>query len=244
MSKKNMNKSLKQRIKKEKERIKDIIRKKERVQTRYLKFATDEQILDLKYDYIKNFNDNEYKKYMKRLAKIANQRVKDIKDSNMDSYAVNHYYEKGGVFGQKYKNRESMIKEVNRIKGFLNNKSSTLEGIESIKRKAEQTIFRNTGLNVNFSGNKFNRFMKIFNIFAEILPEEVLAAEYRKILEFVNNWTNNNVDIELILDKAQENAHSMYINYMKEKGNMTNIEKDIYNIIDEQLNERIKYGIY
>lgn len=161
---------------------------------------------------------------------------------------MNEYYLKGGKFGKsKNTNRSEMIKESNRIWNFLRNKSSTIEGMEEIRRKGENTIFKNTGLRIDLSGEYGDTYYKIYNHFRSNLPEEIFMQYYEEITSYANmmsDFKSKEIASEDdILRMSEQYARELYIRYREEQlKEETQEEKEVWDEIDRILEQREKYG--
>lgn len=95
-------------------------------------------------------------KYAQKLAKRANARLKTLENNNINYYAYEHaeYYnkvmgrEKNRYYtGKKYKDKETLNRQINEMERFLDMETSTPKGIEKLNAKRIKT-FKEKGFDI------------------------------------------------------------------------------------------------
>ena len=95
-------------------------------------------------------------KYAQKLAKRANARLKTLENNNINYYAYEHaeYYNKAMgrennryYTGKKYKDKETLNRQINEMERFLDMETSTPKGIQKLNAKRIKT-FKEKGFDI------------------------------------------------------------------------------------------------
>ena len=139
------------------------------------------------------------KREVSRLASMANKRLVRLEKNGFeDSPAYKHWIESGGEkFSVRGKDYNELQKELARVRQFVNAKTSTIRGAQSVLK----AIAANTG--ANFKGKELwaqaSNFFRVASIIEQYIrnTEDVASAiGYQKIWTAINQYTQAN-DIDL-----------------------------------------------
>lgn len=139
------------------------------------------------------------KREVSRLASMANKRLVRLENNGFeDSPAYRQWIESGGKkFSVRGKDYNELQKELARVRQFVNAKTSTIRGAQSVLK----AIAANTG--ANFKGKELwaqaSNFFRVASMIEEYIrnTENVASAiGYQKIWTAINQYTQAN-DIDL-----------------------------------------------
>lgn len=139
------------------------------------------------------------KREVSRLASMANKRLVRLEKNGFeDSPAYKQWIESGGEkFSVRGKDYNELQKELARVRQFVNAKTSTIRGAQSVLK----AIAANTG--ANFKGKELwaqaSNFFRVANMIEQYIrnTEDVASAiGYQKIWTAINQYTQAN-DIDL-----------------------------------------------
>lgn len=139
------------------------------------------------------------KREVSRLASMANKRLVRLEDNGFeDSPAYKQWIESGGKkFSVRGKDYNALQKELARVRQFVNAKTSTIRGAQSVLK----AIAANTG--ANFKGKELwaqaSNFFRVASMIEQYIrnTEDVASAiGYQKIWTAINQYTQAN-DIDL-----------------------------------------------
>lgn len=139
------------------------------------------------------------KREVSRLASMANKRLVRLENNGFeDSPAYKQWIESGGEkFSVRGKDYNALQKELARVRQFVNAKTSTIRGAQSVLK----AIAANTG--ANFKGKELwaqaSNFFRVANMIEQYIrnTEDVASAiGYQKIWTAINQYTQAN-DIDL-----------------------------------------------
>lgn len=139
------------------------------------------------------------KREVSRLASMANKRLVRLENNGFeDSPAYKHWIESGGKkFSVRGKDYNELQKELARVRQFVNAKTSTIRGAQSVLK----AIAANTG--ANFKGKELwaqaSNFFRVASMIEQYIrnTEDVASAiGYQKIWTAINQYTQAN-DIDL-----------------------------------------------
>lgn len=139
------------------------------------------------------------KREVSRLASMANKRLVRLENNGFeDSPAYKQWIESGGKkFSVRGKDYNALQKELARVRQFVNAKTSTIRGAQSVLK----AIAANTG--ANFKGKELwaqaSNFFRVANMIEQYIrnTEDVASAiGYQKIWTAINQYTQAN-DIDL-----------------------------------------------
>lgn len=139
------------------------------------------------------------KREVSRLASMANKRLVRLENNGFeDSPAYKQWIESGGKkFSVRGKDYNALQKELARVRQFVNAKTSTIRGAQSVLK----AIAANTG--ANFKGKELwaqaSNFFRVASIIEQYIrnTEDVASAiGYQKIWTAINQYTQAN-DIDL-----------------------------------------------
>lgn len=151
------------------------------------------EIRHLKQDY------QSLKREVSRLASMANKRLVRLENNGFeDSPAYKQWIESGGEkFSVRGKDYNALQKELARVRQFVNAKTSTIRGAQSVLK----AIAANTG--ANFKGKELwaqaSNFFRVASMIEQYIrnTEDVASAiGYQKIWTAINQYTQAN-DIDL-----------------------------------------------
>lgn len=139
------------------------------------------------------------KREVSRLASMANKRLVRLENNGFeDSPAYKQWIESGGEkFSVRGKDYNELQKELARVRQFVNAKTSTIRGAQSILK----AIAANTG--ANFKGKELwaqaSNFFRVSSMIEQYIrnTEDVASAiGYQKIWTAINQYTQaNNIDL-------------------------------------------------
>lgn len=139
------------------------------------------------------------KREVSRLASMANKRLVRLENNGFeDSPAYKQWIESGGEkFSVRGKDYNALQKELARVRQFVNAKTSTIRGAQSVLK----AIAANTG--ANFKGKELwaqaSNFFRVASIIEQYIrnTEDVASAiGYQKIWTAINQYTQaNNIDL-------------------------------------------------
>lgn len=139
------------------------------------------------------------KREVSRLASMANKRLVRLENNGFeDSPAYKQWIESGGKkFSVRGKDYNELQKELARVRQFVNAKTSTIRGAQSVLK----AIAANTG--ANFKGKELwaqaSNFFRVASMIEQYIrsTEDVASAiGYQKIWTAINQYTQAN-DIDL-----------------------------------------------
>lgn len=139
------------------------------------------------------------KREVSRLASMANKRLVRLENNGFeDSPAYKQWIESGGKkFSVRGKDYNALQKELARVRQFVNAKTSTIRGAQSVLK----AIAANTG--ANFKGKELwaqaSNFFRVASMIEQYIrnTEDVASAiGYQKIWTAINQYTQAN-DIDL-----------------------------------------------
>ena len=139
------------------------------------------------------------KREVSRLASMANKRLVRLENNGFeDSPAYKQWIESGGEkFSVRGKDYNALQKELARVRQFVNAKTSTIRGAQSVLK----AIAANTG--ANFKGKELwaqaSNFFRVASMIEQYIrnTEDVASAiGYQKIWTVINQYTQAN-DIDL-----------------------------------------------
>lgn len=139
------------------------------------------------------------KREVSRLASMANKRLVRLEKNGFeDSPAYKQWIESGGEkFSVRGKDYNALQKELARVRQFVNAKTSTIRGAQSVLK----AIAANTG--ANFKGKELwaqaSNFFRVASMIEQYIrnTEDVASAiGYQKIWTAINQYTQAN-DIDL-----------------------------------------------
>lgn len=139
------------------------------------------------------------KREVSRLASMANKRLVRLENKGFeDSPAYRQWIESGGKkFSVRGKDYNELQKELARVRQFVNAKTSTIRGAQSVLK----AIAANTG--ANFKGKELwaqaSNFFRVASMIEQYIrnTEDVASAiGYQKIWTAINQYTQAN-DIDL-----------------------------------------------
>lgn len=139
------------------------------------------------------------KREVSRLASMANKRLVRLENNGFeDSPAYKQWIESGGEkFSVRGKDYNALQKELARVRQFVNAKTSTIRGAQSVLK----AIAANTG--ANFKGKELwaqaSNFFSVASMIEQYIrnTEDVASAiGYQKIWTAINQYTQAN-DIDL-----------------------------------------------
>ena len=139
------------------------------------------------------------KREVSRLASMANKRLVRLENNGFeDSPAYKQWIESGGEkFSVRGKDYNELQKELARVRQFVNAKTSTIRGAQSVLK----AIAANTG--ANFKGKELwaqaSNFFRVASMIEQYIrnTEDVASAiGYQKIWTAINQYTQAN-DIDL-----------------------------------------------
>ena len=150
---------------------------------------------------IQHFNQDyqSLKREVSRLASMANKRLVRLENNGFeDSPAYKQWIESGGEkFSVRGKDYNALQKELARVRQFVNAKTSTIRGAQSVLK----AIAANTG--ANFKGKELwaqaSNFFRVASMIEQYIrnTEDVASAiGYQKIWTAINQYTQAN-DIDL-----------------------------------------------
>lgn len=139
------------------------------------------------------------KREVSRLASMANKRLVRLENNGFeDSPAYKQWIESGGEkFSVRGKDYNALQKELARVRQFVNAKTSTIRGAQSVLK----AIAANTG--TNFKGKELwaqaSNFFRVANMVEQYIrnTEDVASAiGYQKIWAAINQYTQaNEIDL-------------------------------------------------
>jgi hypothetical protein len=139
------------------------------------------------------------KREVSRLASMANKRLVRLENNGFeDSPAYKQWIESGGEkFSVRGKDYNALQKELARVRQFVNAKTSTIRGAQSVLK----AIAANTG--ANFKGKELwaqaSNFFRVASMIEQYIrnTEDVASAiGYQKIWTAINQYTQaNNIDL-------------------------------------------------
>lgn len=139
------------------------------------------------------------KREVSRLASMANKRLVRLENNGFeDSPAYRQWIESGGEkFSVRGKDYNALQKELARVRQFVNAKTSTIRGAQSVLK----AIAANTG--ANFKGKELwaqaSNFFRVASMIEQYIrnTEDVASAiGYQKIWTAINQYTQaNNIDL-------------------------------------------------
>ena len=139
------------------------------------------------------------KREVSRLASMANKRLVRLENNGFeDSPAYKQWFESGGEkFSVRGKDYNALQKELARVRQFVNAKTSTIRGAQSVLK----AIAANTG--ANFKGKELwaqaSNFFRVASMIEQYIrnTEDVASAiGYQKIWTAINQYTQaNNIDL-------------------------------------------------
>ena len=189
------------------------------------------EIRHFKQDY------QELKREVSRLASMANKRLVRLENNGFeDSPAYKQWIESGGEkFSVRGKDYNALQKELARVRQFVNAKTSTIRGAQSVLK----AIAANTG--ANFKGKELwaqaSNFFRVASMVEQYIrnTEDVASAiGYQKIWTAVNQYTKaNDIDLE-----------AMQVDMEQMVGNIAQmLSIEVANKVVEPLDDMIGYVI-
>ena len=177
------------------------------------------------------------KREVSRLASMANKRLVRLENNGFeDSPAYKQWIESGGEkFSVRGKDYNALQKELARVRQFVNAKTSTIRGAQSVLK----AIAANTG--ANFKGKELwaqaSNFFRVASMVEQYIrnTEDVASAiGYQKIWTAVNQYTKaNDIDLE-----------AMQVDMEQMVGNIAQmLSIEVANKVVEPLDDMIGYVI-
>ena len=188
---------------------------------------------------IQHFNQDyqSLKREVSRLASMANKRLVRLEKNGFeDSPAYKQWIESGGEkFSVRGKDYNELQKELARVRQFVNAKTSTIRGAQSVLK----AIAANTG--ANFKGKELwaqaSNFFRVSSMIEQYIrsTEDVASAiGYQKIWTAINQYTQAN-DIDLA---------AMQVDIEQMVGNIAQmLSIEVANKLVEPLDDMIGYVI-
>ena len=177
------------------------------------------------------------KREVSRLASMANKRLVRLEKNGFeDSPAYKQWIESGGEkFSVRGKDYNELQKELARVRQFVNAKTSTIRGAQSMLK----AIAANTG--ANFKGKELwaqaSNFFRVSSMIEQYIrnTEDVASAiGYQKIWTAINQYTQAN-DIDLA---------AMQVDMEQMVGNIAQmLSIEVANKVVEPLDDMIGYVI-
>lgn len=174
----------------------------------------------------------EFRRRVSRLASVANKRLDRIEKNDVTQtpafQAVTSYKGERPKFGVKGKSNNQVIQEFWRLKKFLDARTSTISGIKSVIKEAEQ----NTG--TKFIGNLSSRVIQ--------------AGDYFKIVDVITDYLKN---IEMSAQALNYNAifNTVSSALKKDKHELANLRNDgaklreLFSSVGSQLKISLKQDV-
>lgn len=189
-------------------------------------------------NYVREIKQTEKEKRIKefraeasRKASLANKRIARLEKAGLtDSPAYQQYLKSGGEkFSVRGKSYNEVQKEVARLNNFINQKSSTIRGVNSILKE----MAANTGIkykNLTELRGKSSKFFELSSKVEQYLrtvDDMASAIGYQKIWEAINTYTK---EAKIDLQDSENNIDDMI-----EK--VTNAIKEYDDPIKDKINE-------
>lgn len=150
----------------------------------------------------------DFRKEASRLASMANKRIARLEKAGLiDSPAYKKFQRDGATkFGIRGKDYNQVQQEVARMNSFLNNKTSTIKGVENtLKTLADNTgITYNTLDDIKAQSGKFFELANKVEQYLRLVEDRASAVDYHKIWEAINTFTQDN-EIDLTNNVSVDN---------------------------------------
>lgn len=142
-----------------------------------------------------------YRAEASRKASLANKRIARLEKAGLtDSPAYKKYVESGGgKFSVSGKSYNEVQKEVARLNNFINQKSSTIRGVNStLKEMASNTGIKYKNLTeLREKSSKFFELSSKVEQYLRTVEDMASAVGYQKIWEAINTYTKESkIDLE------------------------------------------------
>ena len=141
---------------------------------------TKNEILNLDIEDINRMTQKELRSVVQTLATIGNKRVKNLQ-KNIDKIGYSRALDTWEVFGSekfstKGKNRNQLLSEFMRVRGFVNAKTSTVAGAKSVKKEMLTRI--TNGRKTSMKQKDIDNYWKAYNRLKETNPQLFYSNEY------------------------------------------------------------------
>lgn len=169
----------------------------------------------------------ELKAEVSRLASMANKRLVRLEKNNLiDSPAFKHWtdYQGGVKFSVKGKDYNQLQQEMSRLQGFINAKTSTIRGANTVLKQ----IAENTGIkygNIKELQSKSKNFFELVSKVEQYLRQTENSASaigYQKIWQAVNQFVDSEEidlsDSDMNMERALAKLSEMVTYEKIEKG--------------------------
>lgn len=165
---------------------------------------TTEELLMLNPD---KLSERELRRAVSQIASAGNKRLKRLEESGTRSRAAEVVHETGGKFSVKGKNAEELKSEFMREKNFFERKTSSLKGIQDIKRETAKTLESRgvTNIDKDKIGDIFATYDRLKERDPSVASKNLKYAVINAIAELPDSF-----DIEERILAMQEQLSDLY----------------------------------
>lgn len=172
--------------------------------------VSGKSITDISNISIQEFNrltESDLRKAVSRLASAANKRIKTFERKGATSPAVEYISRSGGKFSTKGKTANELRAEFTRARDFLRAKTSTVKGVEKVKKTTIDALKRS---GVNISPEQFDDFFKAYERLKETNPEIANKNFKYNAMRDLSQMMQNDVDVDDLITRMQEQLREGY----------------------------------
>lgn len=151
------------------------------------------------------------KQEISRKASMANKRLKRLEKNDLTSVPAYRQYVKGGgvKFSVKGKNYNELQAELARVNHFIDSKTSTIRGANSVLKDVANTAHIKYN-NISELYSNVNTFFALTNKVSDYLNatgQSALAIGYQRIWEAINKYVEQ--DGKILLDTTRDLAKAL-----------------------------------
>lgn len=172
--------------------------------------VSGKSITDISNISIQEFNrltESDLRKAVSRLASAANKRIRTFERKGSTSPAVEYISRSGGKFSTKGKTANELRAEFTRARDFLRAKTSTVKGVEKVKKTTIDALKRS---GVNISPEQFDDFFKAYERLKETNPEIANKNFKYNAMRDLSQMMKNDVDVDDLITRMQEQLREGY----------------------------------
>lgn len=166
-----------------------------------------QDLMSMSAEEFNKLSHRELKTVTSRLVSAANKRLKRFEKAGISTPAQRRVEESGGKFSVKGKSLNQTRAEFVRAKQFLESRSSTRKGWESIQK---DTISRLAKMGIDIDKNQLDTLWKSYEKLKEMSPEVENRSLKYSVLKGINERIDGNRDPDEIAVEMENKITEIY----------------------------------
>lgn len=141
-------------------------------------------LIDIDFDFLIRMNEKDLRTNLQRINKVANQRIKSLREKAPNSPALQSLDKSGRVkFSTKGMTRNEMLKEFSQARNFMQMKTSTLRGFKNYEKNVKKSVRETLG--ENLSDKQMKTVLEALDILRNDDESGVNSINYREYMEYM-----------------------------------------------------------